>query len=660
VGLSKRYGALLAAAIFGLNAFLCWPLFRVEYLDDFQSNEGVFISIGRFLLEHWPHVAWCPWFNSGTPLENAYFPLVPALVAATAGLARSSPAHAFHFLAALAYSLGPVFLFLFARKVSGLMAPSLAAALLWSLLSPAALLPEVRDDMGTFWGLHRLKNIVYWGETPHNVALSLLPLAWLLLARYREAPRLRRFAPAAVAVAAIMLSNAFGMAVIAASVLMLWLFIDAQWKSRFASTCAVLLVAYLLICRFLPPSLLREVAMNAPSMSGDGGPVGWSVALLAVLALLWFALRRISSPIVRFAAVFTVCFGGIVTLWFVEGVSLLPFARRYSLEAELGCCLLAPFGLYALLHPMWTRFPVKTAALIATLAVGFVVYADYRFSRKLIQPADLTQSFIYREASWIREHLPGQRVMAAGDAAFLLNAITDNPQIDAGHEAGANWVQRVAVYTIYTGQNAGAEDGPISVLWLKAFGCAAITVAGPGSRDQSHVLLHPDKFVGLLPLAWREGDDFIYQVPLRSPSLAHVVPAGMLVESRPAHGLDVGPLRRYVEALEDTAVPLAQLQWQNAQQGRIAATVSPGQVVSVQITYDVGWRASVNGQPVTVRSDGLGLMVIEPACERGCTIDLEFTGGMERRICLAVSILTALALVAMMIGPIGPRVRGLP
>ncbi|SPE27859.1 hypothetical protein SBA3_1390017 [Candidatus Sulfopaludibacter sp. SbA3] len=38
-------------------------------------------------------------------------------------------------------------------------------------------------------------------------------------------------------------------------------------------------------------------------------------------------------------------------------------------------------------------------------------------------------------------------------------------------------------------------------------------------------------------------------------------------------------------------VPLAQLGWQNPEQGRIAAQVNPGQAVSVLITYDSGWRA---------------------------------------------------------------------
>ena len=173
----KSYTAPAAAAVFGINAVLCWPLFGVEHLNDLQSNEGSFISIGRFLAGNWPHVAWFPWFNGGTPLESAYLPLVPALVALISALTRWTPGHAFHFLAALIYSLGPVFVFLFCRKVSGRLAPSLAAALAWPLFSPALALPQFRAEEGTLWGLHRLRTIVFYGETPHNFALSLLPLS---------------------------------------------------------------------------------------------------------------------------------------------------------------------------------------------------------------------------------------------------------------------------------------------------------------------------------------------------------------------------------------------------------------------------------------------------------------------------------------------------
>ena len=96
-------GALLAAALFALNAAICWPLFHADYLDNFQSNEGVFMSLARLLGQHFPHSAWFPWFDAGLPLENAYLPFVPALVALISSVTGASLAHVLHFLEALAY-----------------------------------------------------------------------------------------------------------------------------------------------------------------------------------------------------------------------------------------------------------------------------------------------------------------------------------------------------------------------------------------------------------------------------------------------------------------------------------------------------------------------------------------------------------------------------
>jgi len=639
-----RQAAVLSVAVFGINAAIAWPLFRAEYLTYLFSNEGMFMAMGRYFTLYWPHVAWFSWFNGGTMLEGAYFPLVPALVGLIAAAARMSPAHAFHLLVALAYALGPVFLFLFARKISGRTPPALAAALLWTLFSPAALVPDIRHDMGTFWGLRRLHTIVYWGETPHNVALSLLPLFWLLLVRLWERPSARRLAPVALVAASIMLSNAFGLTVTIVSAGML-LVSTAGWEWRRVFWAGgALLSAYLLICGFVTPTFLKEVAATSQMLGGDYRLTPTRMAMLAGLVVLlagvWYAMRPLAS-VLRFAGLFTVWFGAVSVLWHETGIGLLPSAHRYILEAEAGACLLLAFAL-----GRWWRREVLI------LALALAVF-DWRFARRLIQTVDITQSVAHKQAVWIAQNLPGERVMVSGAHEFLFNLFADNPQLSAGHEGAANWVERVAVYTIYSGENAGPRDGAISILWLKAFGCGAITVpAAAGAPDYLHPFNNPGKFEGLLPRVWREDGTSIYRVPLRSASLAHVVPSESIVASRPIHGLDVGPLTRYVEALEDPAMPAASLVWKNPDQGRISAKVAAGQAVTVQITYDPGWRAAVAGRPVRLRSDGLGMMAIEPGCTGDCTIDLWFDGGAERRIGRVVGLLTALGLT---IGWLLPR-----
>jgi len=256
-------------ALFALNAFFCFPLFRTEYLDDFHSNEGYWIAIARFLTGHWPHVAWLPWYDAGKPLEAAYLPLVHTLTALGAWLTHASPALTFHVLAALAYCLAPVSLFAFAAWVSGRATGAFSAALLWSLFSPSVMLPMILADSGSAWVLRRLNNIVFYGETPHNVAIALVPLALLLLARYLKQPGVARFAMAALAFAAVMMANAFGVVLAGVSAVLLLAAADRPDWRGVLSLGGIVAAAYLLICRALPPSLIRLIETNSQTVGGD-------------------------------------------------------------------------------------------------------------------------------------------------------------------------------------------------------------------------------------------------------------------------------------------------------------------------------------------------------------------------------------------------------
>jgi hypothetical protein len=637
-------------ALLALNAAVCGPLFTVEYLDGFQSNEGFFIAIGKFLRDWWPHVTWFPWFDGGMPFENTYLPLTGALVAMVSWIGRSSPAHAYHFVMALAYSLAPVFLFLFAREVSGRFAPSFVAALLWSLISPGVMIPRLAQDLGTPWGLRRLRNIVFWGEGPHNLALCLLPGALLLMARYWKRPSLRRFGVAGLAVAAVMLTNAFGILAISISAAILFLAWPQRRWPQLAATGALLTAGYLAICRFLPPAEIRLLLANAQVSGGDFrytlGILSLAAAFLALLACLSAIARRWRDPMLQFAAVFSAFFGGVVLLS-LRDVNLLPQALRYHIEMEAGLCLLAAFA-GARLGKWVPSWVAHDAGALSLVLISWIAWQDCRFARHLIQPADIVRSAPFRQASFAAAHLRGQRLMVSGESQWWFNLFADNPQLSGGFEPTApNWVQQVAVYTIYTGQNAGDRDGPISVLWLKAFGCGAIVVPGPGSSDYYHPVRNPGKFDGLLPLVWQEAGDSIYQVPLRSVSLAHVVPPSALVGDRPAHGLDVAEVQRYVDALEDPALPPASLAWDNPTHGRITATVNPPNILSLQVTYDPGWRATWDGHSLAVGRDALGFMVIHPRCSGDCSIDLEFDPGPQRRAMLAISLATVAALLGL-------------
>jgi len=87
-----------------------------------------------------------------------------------------------------------------------------------------------------------------------------------------------------------------------------------------------------------------------------------------------------------------------------------------------------------------------------------------------------------------------------------------------------------------------------------------------------------------------------------------------------------------VAALEDPKLPEASIEWIDLDHAAIRAQVSPGRVLSVQVSYDPGWRATVNGNDQPIERDGLGMLVIRPKCERGCTVQLSYVGGAEQQV----------------------------
>jgi hypothetical protein len=168
------------------------------------------------------------------------------------------------------------------------------------------------------------------------------------------------------------------------------------------------------------------------------------------------------------------------------------------------------------------------------------------------------------------------------------------------------------------------------LLWLQAYGVHAVGVSRRGSREWYKPFANPDKFEGFLFVLWEDDSDVVYRVPLYSDSLAHVISESQKISRAPVDGSDVAPLRPYVTAINDPQAPPAKLQWITPSHGTIRTQMRPGDLLSVQVTYDPGWRAFVNGSERRVESDALGMMIIRPDCTGVCAIDLRYDGGFFR------------------------------
>ena len=233
--------------------------------------------------------------------------------------------------------------------------------------------------------------------------------------------------------------------------------------------------------------------------------------------------------------------------------------------------------------------------------------------------------------------------MLPGSIGAWANTFTGVQQFGGGSwSMAANMAQVHGLYAVYNGgapdfNETPQRDASTALEWLKAFGVGAVGVSGPRSQEYYKPFAHPTKFEGLLPVLWSSDDVTIYRVPLRMPSLAHVVPESAVVNRPPATPGDVAPMDRYVAALDDLSLPLADLQWEGNNKIRIRANASRDQVLSVQVSYSPGWHAASGGQRREIRKDGLGLMWLQPECSGSCEVELTYDGGWELRVCRWIS-----------------------
>ncbi len=637
---SKAAGA--AILLFLLNWYICGKLATIEWLNAMHSIEGAYIGISRYVMQSWGDLTWFPAWYAGVPYQNSYPPLLHMIVAGFATLTGATAALSYHLVETVCYCLGPVALYWLAARWSGSLGCGFVAGVFYSLVSPSAfLIANVRQDLGEVLNSRRLHTIVFYGDAPYVCALALVPVALVCLDIALKKRRPLAYLVAAVAMAAVALTNWLGAAALALGILA-YLLSHAEPRRAWPAALGTAALAYTLASPWIPPSTIKAIQFNAQTVGGNfpltWRNAGYGVALAAVVLLLRALFRRLKTPAHLQAALFFLLFTATITLaaeW--GGIFVVPQPHRYHQAMEMAIALVIGFLLWPVLQwlPSWG----KGASLVLILALSAAQAYHLRgFAGKLIQPIDIRSTTEYKTAMWFDRNMAGRRVMAPGSTSLFLSAFTDTPQLGGGFDQGAtNWYARVAVYVIYSGQNAGARDAEISTLWLKAFGVRAVAVGGPASGEHYKPFVNPRKFVGLLPEVWRDGDDYIYSVPARSDSLAHVVRKGDLVDRPPIHGLDVDQVRRYVAALEDPSLPPAEMVWTSRHSARIRANLSRDQLVSVQISYHPGWFAEVNGVRRPVWPDKIGLMVVDPQCEGRCSMELIYDGGIEMTLARTAS-----------------------
>jgi hypothetical protein len=628
--------------LLAVNFYIAKDLFFLEYGQFMWSIEGAYISISRYMIENWRDLTWFPLWYGGIPFQNTYPPFLHALVALAAVSFRMSPAHAHHVVTAVFYCLGPVALYALALRLTGSHWYGFWAGWIYSIISPSLfLLPLIRGDSDSLFEPRRFHVLAVYGEGPHITSLALLPAALLALHLALSKRTPLRYVAAAVSVAAVALSNwlgAFALTIAIFAYLLAYSATLDAWK-MWLTTLGLGALAYALACYWIPPSTIRDISYNARTVGGDFRQAYTMLPLfvtagLLVAALLKYAMQRLKiSAALQFSLLFALLIGAIPVAaeWFKT--ALVPQPERYHLEFDLALCLAAVLVFRAFDHKIPGRFKAPLAAALMVMTV-FPARLDRRFARRIVKPVTISETIEYQTAQWFARHVQGGRVLAPGTICIWLNAFSDTPQLDGGFDQGiVNRNHDMVAYQIFSSDGAGDRAGDIDTLWLRAYGVQAAAVGGTHSREIYKPFRRPDVFASSFPLATRDGDDAIYWVPGHSDTLAHVMARENLVRNQPTFGRDFTETRGYVQALTTPA----NFRWTSRHSAEIEATLRPEQVLSVQITYHPGWRALANGKPCRISGDGLGQIVVEPACSGKCQVDLIYDGGLEMRAATIVS-----------------------
>ena len=635
------------ALLIGVNAYVSRDIFFAEYTTHTNSIQGLWISMARLAGEHWYRPAWWPFQDAGVPFEHTYMPLVPASTALCAKVAHCSPARAFHIVMGIVYCLGPVTLFLMAWRMSQAPGYAFWAALAYSLTSPArALIREGDFALSRFWTSLRLYTTIVWDDLPHYTALCFLPLVILFLWRSFHERRPAYYLLAILSMALTMSASVFGSVGILLSVVCMFF---ALPRERLRANLRLVLtlggLAYLLICPFLPPSLIATIRSNQQRFPEDRWSIS-SIAALGVVVLGWILLRRVSvrwkDGYLRFFALLAFAAAAIPLLDAYLNLHFVPQPNRYYAEMEMGLALVVVFLIGRAMERLPRNIRFALVFLLACIAAEQLANM-IPFARMITRSVDITRKIEWRVAQWVDARMPGQRVMVPGSIAQWFNVFSTTPQLSgASYATTPNWTQQDAMNSVLRADSP--EKAEIAVLWLKAFGVQAVTGCGPRSSEFWKAN-NPKKFETLLPPLWQEEDTTIFRIPQRSSSLAHVIPKGAIPQKGSAPVLPLSELRKYVAALDDESLPLADMRWDGFRHIHIRTAAYKDHVVSVQTGYHPGWHARANGRAAGVRRDGLGFLLIQPQCDGPCEIELNYDGGWEYKLCRLLSLMTVAGLL---------------
>lgn len=613
-----------SAAIFLLAAVLVLPVFRLEYLDNWQSIEGAFMAEAHALQQTWPHHLWQPLWYCGTRADYVYPPGPRYAVAIVSTALRISVARAYHLAIGFCYAFGFAVLYVWTRKASGSRGAAWLAVAGIALASPSfLLLPDIRRD-SFFHVPQRLHVLMRYGEGPHISSLAMLPIAWLGAWKRFHGGNTGWLCLSAIGIALTVTINFYGLVAVAITMpVLVWscLLARSEWRGRalvVRDALGIAALAWGLTAWWLTPSYVRVTTNNLHLFSPAGN--SWSLPVLAALLAVYIAASLALSRLRRYSAyVFFIGSG----LWWLA-VYVLGFYWFGFQVAGAPWRLIPEFDVFAILcsvqaaaivwhwRPGASRFGI--AARVALLLVLFFAfrpswrYLKHAYSEFPVEH-DVKGRVEYKTETWLYEHFPEQRVFVTGTIRFWYNTWHLGQEADGAQQQsilnpllpGAQWII------------THGNDAQLIKWWLQALGVDILVVPGRESQEPYKDFADPKLYGAALPLLRDDGEgNRYYRVPRGAAGIVRIVDRAR-IEAVPTIRIDglTTQVQAYAEAVESgPAGDRARCRWAGSDVLNVSAEVGPGEALLVQETYDPGWHAYEDGRTLAIHADAVGHMVL--------------------------------------------------
>ncbi len=642
VSRQKLRTAAIALALLALNVWLNAPLFENGEQPYRGSIESGYAGIARFFADHPNPWGWNPFIYCGVSSQHTYLPGMPYI---TALLLWANPQlealHAYRIVTALFACLGPVTLFLFAAFASGSRRWAFAAALGYSFCSPAYdLFQTIDNDRGLLPVPWRLHVMVKYGEGPHNMGLTMLPLALLAVWAAAKSTGFARILLAAIALAAVAMTHWIAALALAFCCLLLFLaHLGAGPAFQHKRVILAGLLAYALACFWLTPTFIRTVGFNWPRDSfGYKLQQQQHIALALIafgLLLIYLLFRR--YPAHRYLCFVTLCFflfAAFAESHYAHKLDAIPEARRYTVEMEMFLALtLAEF-----MRIGWNagggvnRFCVLlTASLLAISGTPQALrFLRDGYDSWKLRPKQYTVE--YRIADWLRKQNPSGRVYVSGGLRFRLNSWFNLAQTNGTFDSGLlnrnplDWDYR---FRSLTGIRKGLESKDSQWIML-AMGVEYLVVHGPNSEEYYRDVKQPERLESLFPVVHRDGDNRVFKVPFRGLAFLR-----RFNEAPPSW--EPAGLETYLpHALEGGGVMIHD--WDGPRRLRIRGGRIPNDNgISVMVSHDAGWSATQESKPIPIERDATGYLFLRPQPGVDADIQLRYGPTNEKIAAAAVS-----------------------